>query len=101
MYGVLGKLQTCYDSEKEYECIMYPLKHPFYNRICVFPDKSKGYPFKIYIYRKTLEDNKELKECINDNDFVYMFNTEKTDVITPNEVIKSFIPIGSQDYGEL
>lgn len=100
MYGVLGKLQTCDNSEKEYECIMYPLKHHLYNRICVFPNKSKGYPF-YNIYKKTLEDNKELSECINDNDFVYMLNTEKTDLTTPNEVIKSFTPIGVLDYGEL
>lgn len=100
MYGVLGKLQTCDNSEKEYECIMYPLKSHDYNRICVFPDKSNGYPFN-KICRKTLEDNKELRKCINDNDFVYMFNTEKTDVILPCEVIKSFTPLGSQDFGEL
>lgn len=100
MYGVLGKLQTCDNREKEYECIMYPLKHHTYNRICVFPDKSKGYPFN-NIYRKTLEDNKELIKCIDDNAFVYMFNTEKTDAILPCEVIKAFTPLGSQDFGEL
>ncbi len=100
MYGVLGKLQTCDNSEKEYECIMYPLKHHVYNRICVFPDKSKGYPFYA-MYIKTLEDNEELRKCIDDNDFVYMFNTEKTALISYNEVIKAFTPIGSQYYGEL
>ena len=100
MYGVLGKLQTCYDSEKEYECIMYPLKHRLYNRICVFPDKSKGY-FFYNICKSTLDDNKELRKYIDDNDFVYMFNTEKTDALTPDEVIKSFTSLGSLDYGEL
>lgn len=100
MYGVLGKLQMCDNSKKEYECIMYPLKHHVYNRICVFPDKSMGYPFYA-LYRKTLEDNEELRKCIDDNDFVYMFNTEKTAVIPYNEVIKAFTPIGSQYYGEL
>lgn len=54
MYGVLGKLQTYDNSEKEYECIMYPLKHHVYNRICVFPDKSQGYPFN-NMYRKPLK----------------------------------------------
>lgn len=100
MYGVLGKLQTCDNSEKEYECIMYPLKNRVYNRICVFPDKSKGYPF-CNMYRKTLEDNEELRKYIDDNDFVYMFNTEKTAEVSYNEVIKAFTPIGAQDYGEL
>lgn len=100
MYGIFGKLQTCDKKMKEYECIMYPLKHPTYNRICVFPNKSMGYPFED-LSKKTLENNKELMKYINDLDYVYMFNTKKTDNVLPHEVIKSFTPIGVQEYGEL